>query len=632
MRARALVLGCLLAACEKPAVDHPGDCLPLPGAMRTQLTADPRGGGLYWFEPVRRWDYEAQLSYYWKLVRYDLRTHHLETLYDHVEAPFYAFDDELLMIRADKDRRLVLASRGGKLQELLPDYLSPVDVERIDDDSLAVLADGDGARAVYTLDLARPRPHHLLDADTVLSSKDGVVYAWVGRDGVAVDVASGTRTEFTQRDKSMPLGDELIYVDGDELVAMSMRDGTTHPVIDERHPWKLVHQAGSVLARTRPAGGRSDAVLIEPGRVTPLPVVLGGTSILATARADDQLWALVGHDTAHFDGDLADTEAETEVCMLPAGGQVTFKTRTVPGRFAHAQRVIDEAIARVAPGAGYQILDTPGLATEVFVEVPEPGGDDLAAMRARVTQIAEHVTALLEDPEIMTEVRFADLRLAVYRWRRVRLGPRAWAGMGDVTLADPAGFDLELSDLVDQRRSDPDQIECEGTLANLHEEPLTDVEVRCILGDRSDVIHVPELGTGETYHFHETFDVDDDAEPLFEVYRKREPLTVHDRDAAARTRDLLAFATKIYRDTDLALISHEIKGKFEVALLARRGFDRRTPDERYQAVDRAYRAYDAGLRAHYDLPEDLTLSLTIDVEHSPTSYTYDGARLEQQDR
>ncbi|HVK89626.1 MAG TPA: hypothetical protein VM513_36135 [Kofleriaceae bacterium] len=626
MKARAALVLCLLAACERKAIDRPGDCLPLPGAARASLIADPRGGGLYWLEPVRRFDYDAKLTRYWNLVRFDLHSRRLESLYDHVEGPVYILGDKMVMVRTNEGRRLVLQSRGGHAQELLPDYLSPLDAEMIDGDSLAVLADGDGPRAVYTLDLDRPRPHVLHDADTVLSSKDGVVYTWVGQDGVAIDAKTGLATSFEQKDHSMPLGDELLYVDGDEVVALSMATGTSRTVISDRRKWKLVHQRGAVLARTRPERDRSFAVLIEAGGVTPLPTLVGGTSILGAARLGDQMWALVGHNTPNYDGDIGDIEAETEVCLLPEGGEVTFKTRTVPGRFVHKEHALAAALARISPRASFQILDTPGLATEVFIELPEPSRDDWAAMRERVTRLHQQVTSLLEDPEVMTEIRYADLRSAVYRYRRMRLEGRATSGMGDVTIADASAYDLEISELTNAYAGD-EQWHCKGTLVNLTKQPLTDLEVRCILGDRENTIAIDELLPGQPRTFDEHLPGSWSSEPLFEVIRNREPLELLDRSVDERQRKLIALGVEVYRDTELALYGHDVNETFTLRLLARRGFDQRSEAERAAIVERAYEAYDEGLRALYEIDEDDELELTVDVDHSEVAYTYDGDRL-----
>lgn len=626
MTTRAVLLVGLLAACEKKAVDRPGDCLPLPAAARSDLVADPQGGGLYWLEPVQRANYDAQLATYWKLVRFDLHSRRLESLYDHVESPVYIFEDKMLMIRTDNQRRLVLQTRGGRGQELLPDYLSPVDAEWIDAHTIAVLADGDGPRAVYTVDLQRPRPHLLHDADAVLSSKDGIVYTWVDDKGVAIDVAKGTTTTFEQKEKATPLGDEIFYVDGEEVVGFSMAKGTTRPVIEERRAWKLVHQHGAVLARTPMINGRSYATLIEPGRTTPLATLVGGTSILGVARLRSQTWALVGHDTANYDGDLAATSAETEVCLLPESGDVTFKTRSVPGRYAHKENAIQAAMARLAPNAVYQILDGADAATTLFVELPNAGNDDHDAMRDQVTRIHEQVTALLEDPEVITELRYADLRSAVYRWRRARLRGRASSGMGDVTLGDASSYDLEVADLVNGL-DDEGKMYCSAKLTNLTKEPLTDLEVRCILGNRTDVIRIPVLPPGKTFELSERLEADVGAEPLFEVVRKQEPLELYDRKALQKQKDLLELALRVYRETELALSAHSVADDFSVSLLARRGFDRRSESERAAAVDKAYRAYNERMREIFDIEASKTLEMTLDVDHSEVGYTYDGEVL-----
>src|SRR5207244_1239380 len=68
---------------------------------------------------------------------------------------------------------LSMIEPDGSVHALSPDNLDVIDAERIDDHTVAFLAERDGARAIYTLSLAASRAVRLPAADPVLSTTRG---------------------------------------------------------------------------------------------------------------------------------------------------------------------------------------------------------------------------------------------------------------------------------------------------------------------------------------------------------------------------------------------------------------------------------------------------------------------------
>lgn len=163
-----LLVAC--AACSKPVTDKPGTCLPLPPATRSALAADPDGDALYWHETVTIRSFDAERATFQRLVRFDLRTRRSERLLDYVAPMMLFMRGKLVMLRPGNRWRIVMLEDDGAVQALTPDYLGVIDVEPLDEHTLVFLATGDGAKAVYTLDLDNPRPEYLADAGVLLST------------------------------------------------------------------------------------------------------------------------------------------------------------------------------------------------------------------------------------------------------------------------------------------------------------------------------------------------------------------------------------------------------------------------------------------------------------------------------
>jgi hypothetical protein len=621
----------LSAGCKKPPADAPGKCMALPPAERSQLVVGPDGESLYWLEEVRVVDFEAESQSYYRLMRFDFRTRRVDVVMDHAAAPVQFIAGEPLLLESGDDYRLVLIRPDGQVQELTPSYLDVFDFEIINDHAIAFLAEGDGKRAIYTLDLNEPRPAYLLDADVLLSTHDGNVYARVDELGVIIDPKTGKRDTFVPRKHAEPVGDIAYYVDSGTVKAESMSTGRGKAGVATPGDWKLVHQADSVLVRTPVRAGRSSAWLLRGDQATPLPDLVGGTSLLGVATRGAQTWAVVGHNSSNFVRDLGKTSPEADICLLPETGDVSFPTRQVPGRYADKEDRLFAALADVSHDATVQIIDNRGEPTTVYIDLKkEFGAQDLDGMRARVHSLHQSITALLRDPEVRTTVHYADRRLAVERWRRNRLRDHVSAGMGDALIADPKDFDVEVRDLDNKREND--RVTCAGTLVNLQARKLEHVTLRCS-ANRKLAIDIGDLEPNASKQFSETFTTDEDGVATFEAFSGRSELEVRHPEWETRDEKVLAVATDVYAATRLALQRHTPKKEdktISVGLLADLEFDERSWEAREQAAATAFKRYEA-LRDIYGLDASSELYLHIEIDLTDISYDYDGKKLTRSD-
>jgi hypothetical protein len=527
--------------------------------------------------------------------------------------------------------RLVLIDRdAARVQAMTPDRFDVLDVEPIDDRSIAILAHVAGRRAVYTLDLDRPSPRHLIDASILLSAAGGRVFVVTDESkGIAIDVAGKDPKPFEWRTRNQPHATDLIFVDDEHVVARSMADGTTRVVVPDRRRWVVVHQTGSVLARTPVDDDSSHAYLITSGGAEVLPVVRGGTSILAAARSGVDTWALVGHNTSNFDGDLADTYAETDVCKLPKQDAVAYPTRNTPARFGAIESRFFEAADAFAANAPLQIVDDPGQPTTVVIELAEPGGAAFAAMRERARAFHREVASLIGERAARTKVWFDDDRSAIVRWHRDRLREVASAGIGDAAVVDPADFDVELRDR--KVVIDGTKVSCSGVLHPIGA-TLENLRLGCIRDDREQTIHIASIPP-DGYRFDATFEAKPGDEVELAIFKDREPLFVFQTTFVGRLRQAFDVAADVHARTSLVLASHDVNrsdATIDVYVAAPPDWGERTDDTRRLAAQRAYTHFEQ-LRTIYELPATATLTLHVDVKRSIHDYTFDGATLEPTD-
>jgi hypothetical protein len=619
-----VVVALLVLGCSK-RTDVPGQCLPLPGATRSRLTADPAGDALYWFEPVRALDFDAALRTYDQLVRFDLRTRELTRLVDHVRSPI-VFTRDGIVVRRDigDDLSLALLDHSGQVRSLLPDFMAPDDAEPIDDHTIAVLARGDAPRAVYVLDLDHPKPKFLIEADVLLSTSGTKVFTLKDDDGISVDLVTGEQRKFSVTPKLHPQGSDLWYVSDRKLHVRSMTTGADRAIVAPANAWKLVHERGQVLARTSQKDGNSQSLLLRDGAATTLAAVGGGVTVLEATMLGERAWALIGHNTGNYSGDIGDTNAEADVCVIAKSGVTPFSTRSIPERYLPREAAMFASLARLHPEATMQILDGDDDPTTVVIHVPERGGMDDEAMRRRARFFHDRVTSILGDREIRTDVEFADRRIARARWRRERLAVRTSAGMGPGMLVDLASYPLELQHRAIAK--DGARITCAGTLVNVRPLPLVDVTVRCIDGDRKRVIAIGTLAPGGTAKFAESYEVEDGAEPNLEVFAHDHPIEYLDRVEEDRDRKVFELGVAVYDATQLAIDTQSGDDELLVELSAPADFSDKPEATRLAAVADAYQRLQA-LRSLYGYDDEMKLTLHVDVKRSTIAYDYDGEKL-----
>lgn len=623
-----VVVAALVAACKgkepKQTSFRPDGCLDLPSMSRYLIQADPNGGGLYWFDRVVARSYDGDDVSYNRLIRYDIAKHEEKVLRDRVTSPllFTTNGEPLFLLYVGETKALVKTRPDGHMQFVTPDYFDVVDVEPIDLRRFAILANGDGKSALYLLDLDRPRPVLLTDADVLLSATRTTIYARLGQESFAYDIASGTKSARTVPAKAMPDEDFAYeYVDG-KITSRSMRDNSEPgTLIEDRREYMLLHQTDSVLARAG-KGDEHHAVWLRNGSATKLPRLRGGTSFVGVTMLGKDMWALVGHNTSNYDGDLYTLTHEGDVCLIdPKKLDMDMKTRTLPARYAVKETEFWTKVAKYE-NARWQIFDymnTPPAVSGLFAT---DGGDDLDKLRDVARDVHKSVTAMFGDQELVTDLMWDDGRTATYRWRRDRLRYRATAGIGDAKLWDPTEFDLQGDDLVDERTED-NKIKCSGKLTNVRTVTLVDIQIRCIGSDTERVIPIAKIEPKETITFSQTFEAKAADVVFIEVYQGREFLSLIDLKLAAKDRALYEFFVKLHTDTRLALREHDFKTKFYVQLqtsekLKKDELDLAMVEKAYDTIDKA--------RVSLGLAEDAELELNIYVERK--NHRWDGVKLE----
>jgi hypothetical protein len=633
--ARLMICALVFASvgCRRPArrVEEMKDgCLALPPAVRDSLSASPDGTSLYWLELLRNYDYDADLYGPWRLMRYDLQSRTTTQVVESATGQVRFIGGQPLILRMrGSDARLVLVGNDGHLQELAHPGLDVYQVELVDSHTIVFLAQGLGAQAVYTLDLSELRHYPLIDADALLGTSGATVFVRQGDDIVAINTKTKATTRTPFVDRSVVLGDHLFYVEKEQVILQDIATGTPKPSITTNHAWKLVYQGDTILARTAVDHDKSFAYIITGDRATPLPTVTGGASIVRTVQVGTKMWALVAHNTQNYIGDVGDTNAEADVCLLPSSTEVAYPTRTVPARFDDRSNALFDALRTTAPKATMQLWDAPYDPTTLFFELRnENGGGDFGEMRKRTRRLYDDVTRLLNDREIRTEVMFEDRRHGYYRWRRDRLRYRTTVGMGDALVTDPAEFDFEVSD-VDNKVRDEKVITCSGTLRNLGSAIEKGLDIQCS-GNRKHLVHVDRLDANASTKFAQTFEMSPDGErPYLQILVDGKPSEPRDKDVEAQRERVFDVAADAYAASGLWLEKHEASdGALYVTLHAEPELLMKAPDQQERDVRTAYDRYLA-LRAIYELDPKAPVSVHVDVQRTDSTFDFDGALFER---
>ena len=238
----------LLAACKAKEPEQtafrPDGCLDLPSMSRYLIQADPNGGGLYWFDRVVARNFDGDDVSYNRLIRYDIAKQQETVIRDRTTSPLmFTTNGEPVFILYNGDNKVIVQARpDGHIQFATPDYMDVIDVEQIDPRRFAFLANADGKSSVYLLELDRPRPQLLVDADVLLSATRTTVYVRDGMKSYAVDIATGEKEEHVVAAKAMP-DEDLAYeaIEG-RIVSRSMhRSDEPRTLIDDRRDYSFLH-------------------------------------------------------------------------------------------------------------------------------------------------------------------------------------------------------------------------------------------------------------------------------------------------------------------------------------------------------------------------------------------------------
>jgi hypothetical protein len=219
-------------------------------------------------------------------------------------------------------------------------------------------------------------------------------------------------------------------------------------------------------------------VLVTRG-VQPTDVVRAGDRLLVLAKVDS-------NDDGKFGG-----LDETDVCFAaPGPDPIEVHARTLP------RRLVDVA-ARLAPltasgplaGAVQRFTPTGDLELTV---ASAPAGNDPAGL---VRQTQARVTELSKMPHLSVAIRVRDTGLrAVSEWDDVAGAFLVSTGMGDLQVADRAAYALELDPKVsysftDSLGHDWGDATCTGTVKNISDHPVSNIEVRCMPRREEDERH-----------------------------------------------------------------------------------------------------------------------------------------------
>lgn len=173
---------------------------------------------------------------------------------------------------------------------------------------------------------------------------------------------------------------------------------------------------------------------------------------------------------------------ETDVCFAAPGPEpIEVHARTLP------RRLVDVA-ARLAPLtasgplAGAVQRFTPIGDLELTV-ASAPAGNDPAGL---VRQTQARVTELSGMPHLSVAIRARDTGLrAVSEWDDVAGAFLVSTGMGDLQIADRAAYTLELDPEVSYSFTDSfrdfGEATCTGTVKNISDHPVSNLEVRCMV-------------------------------------------------------------------------------------------------------------------------------------------------------
>ena len=602
-------------------------CYDLPGAPRFSLRVGPDGAA-YWIEHVVTYEYDGNSRGSDRLVRMDRATGATSLVAVDVAAPFRLLHDGRILYKSTANgSSIVLDAPAGGTRTLTP---SDVDVSHFeitpDEKTIVFAAARDGGKAIYAVPTDGGAARWLADADEVYTADATTAIVARDKDVLRVPLAGGTPTTIASFDHTQPydvIAGYIIHYDDKHFWArpISGGDADDRLVLGPPGGWQMTGAPDHVFL-TKHDGARGVAERIEGASARSLPSVEGGLVLDGAEPIDGAVLALVAQDTDH-DGNPDGARDEVDVCELPATGAVRLPVRHVPRRLAPGEAKLD-AIAKAEHATWQVIEDAPGPMT-VELHVAAKGGDDLAAMRARVREAAAPILAALGDPELRVDLLYADGRRATsytdeLQHRRVNA-----AGIGEVVIGDAGDYDLEVMRYLIVRDDKQKQITCSGEIKNRTARALSAV-AECAAGQTAQPVAVtPDpLPPGAIGLYAGSLPDVPDAELTTSFRDGAAPLLAFDDSSLEGRTRLYAAAARAYDRSQLTLWSwHVDDGAVTADVDPPTGFADFSNAAQEVAATAAFDALAAPLRVVAKVPDSAPVTLRIHLADGEVM-DYDG--------
>jgi hypothetical protein len=474
---------------QRPRAGALPRCYDLPGAPRYSLRVGADGAA-YWIEHVVTYDYDGNSKGRDRLVRMDRTTGATSIVATDVAAPFRLLRDGRILYKATGDNSsIVLLVPAGGSRTLTP---SDVDVSHFevthDEKTVVFAASSSTGKAIYAAELGGGTARWLADADEVFAADQTTAIVARDKTVMRVPLEGGASTTIATFEKSQPydvIGGYVVHYDETHFWARPLTGGEDRLVLGPPGGWQMTGAPDHIFL-TKHDGAKGLATRIEGASARPLPELGGGLVLDGAEPVDGEILALVAQDTDHS-GSPDDARDEVDVCELPTAGAVSLPARHVPRRVAGGEAKLD-AIAKEAKATWQVVEDAPGPMT-VELHLGAKGGDDLAAMRAKVRAAAGPIIAALGDPELRVDLLYTDGRRATSYTDEAQHRRISAAGIGEVVLGDAGDYDLEVMRYLIVRDDKQKQITCSGEVKNRTSHPLRAV-ADCAAGQTTQPVSV----------------------------------------------------------------------------------------------------------------------------------------------
>jgi hypothetical protein len=288
-------------------------------------------------------------------------------------------------------------------------------------------------------------------------------------------------------------------------------------------------------------------------------LVAHGARPTAVVPVGDQLAVLAMVDS-NGDGEFSAADDETDLCFAaPGPDPLDFPARVFPKQLTTVAAKL-APLTTEGPLAGARLRFTSEQRIELSV-AKAPAGE----LRELVKQTQDRVTQLSELPHLSVVIHARDTgQLAISDWDDDAGMFLVSAGIGDAQLLDRSQYQLEVNSKILYSSPSPQtslvvEADCSGTVKNISDHALVDLEVECmnqILDRRRHAkarVAPARLAPGATGTFRVGLGLTDRSKGyriVFSSGGKRIPqFAAH---GLKRAEQLLAAATQVHETTQLA--------------------------------------------------------------------------------